>query len=308
MVVLVLKNMGTASAQRAAEPPVPVNFAEDREVGDVTRGLDDTVRMWLQRIGQIPLLTAEKEKELAKGVAEGSEMCRAMLIEANLRLVVNIAKKFAGRGVSLPDLIQEGNIGLMRAVEKFDHTRGFRFSTYATWWIRQSVSRAVFDQGRTIRVPVHVAEGISKVLKIQGQLAQSLGREPTDEEIAVRAGMAVDRVQALVRAIPDALSLESPIGEQEDGSLSDLVGGQGETFELDFDRQTLVQAMDNLEPRERELIMLRYGFHDGVPRTLEDVARHLNVTRERVRQIEQKGLKKLKCPTVAAALRAELQV
>ncbi|MBX3112148.1 MAG: sigma-70 family RNA polymerase sigma factor [Fimbriimonadaceae bacterium] len=264
--------------------------------------------MWLQRIGQIPLLTAEKERDLAQGVAEGSQMCRAMLIEANLRLVVNIAKRFAGRGVSLPDLIQEGNIGLMRAVEKFDHTRGFRFSTYATWWIRQSVSRAVYDQGRTIRVPVHVAEGISKVLKVQGQLAQELGREPTDEEVAVKAGLDLERVRALVQAIPDALSLESPLGEQEEGSLADLVGDRGETFELDFDRQTLVDALQGLEPRERELIMLRYGFNDGVPHTLEDVARHLNVTRERVRQIEQKGLKKLKCPTVADALRARLCV
>ncbi|MBS1708953.1 MAG: sigma-70 family RNA polymerase sigma factor [Armatimonadetes bacterium] len=298
--------MGTASAQRAAAPPVPSVFADEREVVDVTRGLDDTVRMWLQRIGQIPLLTVEKEQELAKGVAEGSQMCRAMLIEANLRLVVNIAKKFANRGVSLPDLIQEGNIGLMRAVEKFDHRRGFRFSTYATWWIRQSVSRAVFDQGRTIRVPVHVAEGISKVLRIQCQLAQEMGREPSEQEIALKAGMSLQKVQALVSAIPDALSLESPIGEQEDGSLADVVGDFCDQYAISSDRQILVEAMADLEPRERELLLLRYGFQDGEPHTLEDVARKLNVTRERVRQIEQKGLKKLKCPVVADALREQL--
>ncbi len=262
--------------------------------------------MWLNKIGQIPLLTVEQERELAKGIAEGSQMCRAMLIEANLRLVVNIAKKFAGRGVSLPDLIQEGNVGLMRAVEKFDHRRGFRFSTYATWWIRQSVSRAVFDQGRTIRVPVHVAEGIAKVLRVQSQLAQDLGRDPTDEETAVKAGMSADRVRALVKAIPDALSLESPIGEQEDGSLADIIGASSEAFDLGHDRQSLVQAMAHLEPRERELIMLRYGFLDGEPHTLDDVARQLNVTRERVRQIEQRGLKKLKCASVADALRERL--
>lgn len=264
--------------------------------------VDDSVKMWLRKIGRIPLLTAEQEIALARGAQTGSDKCKQMLIEANLRLVVSIAKKFLGRGLSMQDLIQEGNMGLIRAVEKFDANRGFRFSTYATWWIRQAISRAISDQGRTIRVPVHTLEAVNRLMRAANQLQQRFGREPTSLELADELGITEDKVHDFFRAISDPLSLETPIGESEDSTLAEfIIDGQGETpadaAVRSVLRRRIDEVLDALTEREREVILMRFGLVDGQPHTLEEVARSFQVTRERIRQIEQKSLKKLKHPS-----------
>jgi RNA polymerase primary sigma factor len=275
--------------------------------------IDDSVRMWLREIGKTPLLSTEEEIELAKRIEDKSnperaEAAKMILTEANLRLVVSIAKKYSGRGMSFPDLIQEGNIGLIRAVEKFDYRKGYKFSTYATWWIRQAITRAIADQGRTIRIPVHMVETINRLIKTSGHLLQELGREPTLEEIAVQMELPVERVSEIIRIAPEPLSLETPIGEEEDSHLSDFVEDQeaispAEAASNLILREQIEDVLAKLTPREREVLKMRFGLDDGYPRTLEEVGRHFKVTRERIRQIESKALKKLRHPSKSRKLR-----
>jgi RNA polymerase primary sigma factor len=276
--------------------------------------IDDSVRMWLREIGKTPLLTSREELALAKRIEnreqdpEGAMQAKTILTEANLRLVVSIAKKYSGRGMSFPDLIQEGNIGLIRAVEKFDYRKGFKFSTYATWWIRQAITRAIADQGRTIRIPVHMVETINRLIKTQGQLTQRLGREPTVEEIGAEMDLSPDRVSEIQRIAPEPLSLETPIGEEEDSHLADFVEDQeamspSEAAANQLLRREIEDALGKLTPREKEVIRMRFGLDDGSPRTLEEVGRYFKVTRERIRQIEAKALKKLKHPSKSRRLR-----
>lgn len=270
--------------------------------------LDDSVRMWLREIGKTPLLTTEEEVDLAKRIEAGDEEAKAILTEANLRLVVSIAKRYSGRGMSFPDLIQEGNIGLIRAVEKFDYRKGYKFSTYATWWIRQAITRAIADQGRTIRIPVHMVETINRLIKTSGQLLQDLGREPTIDELARELGMGVERVSEIIRIAPEPLSLETPIGEEEDSHLADFIEDQeaispAEAASDMILREKIEEALNNLTPRERDVLKMRFGLDDGYSRTLEEVGRHFKVTRERIRQIEAKALKKLRHPSRSRKLR-----
>jgi len=276
--------------------------------------IDDSVRMWLREIGKTPLLTPAEEIRLAKMIEsrdrdpEGAMEAKGLLTESNLRLVVSIAKKYSGRGMSFPDLIQEGNIGLIRAVEKFDYRRGYKFSTYATWWIRQAITRAIADQGRTIRIPVHMVETINRLIKTQGQLTQRLGRDPTVEEIAREMELSPERVMEIQRVAPEPLSLETPIGEEEDSHLADFVEDQeapspAEAATNILLRREIEDALCKLTPREREVIRMRFGLEDGTPRTLEEVGRYFKVTRERIRQIEAKALKKLKHPSKSRKLR-----
>lgn len=280
--------------------------------------IDDSVRMWLREIGKTRLLTSSEEIQLAKKIEnyerdpEGAMEAKAILTEANLRLVVSIAKKYSGRGLSFPDLIQEGNIGLIRAVEKFDYRKGYKFSTYATWWIRQAITRAIADQGRTIRIPVHMVETINRLIKTQGQLTQRLGREPTAEEIGREMDLPAERVAEIQRIAPEPLSLETPIGEEEDSHLADFVEDQeamspSEAATNMLLRREIEDALGKLTPREREVIRMRFGLDDGSPRTLEEVGKYFKVTRERIRQIEAKALKKLKHPSKSRRLREFLE-
>lgn len=276
----------------------PPNRGDPMEVAN----LDDSVRMWLKRIGQIPLLNADEEIRLAINAKSGCEESKQVMIESNLRLVVSIAKRFMGRGLAMQDLIQEGNVGLIRAVEKFDPARGYRFSTYATWWIRQAISRAISDQGRTIRVPVHTLEAVNRLVRMSSALQQKLGRDATDTEISGALGIAVEKVRDLKRAICDPVSLESPVGESEDSQLSEyLKDGQGEEADVvagrALMRRRINEILDTLTDREKGVILLRFGLADGRAYTLEEVANAFHVTRERVRQIEQSSLKKLKHPS-----------
>ncbi|MBO7703697.1 MAG: sigma-70 family RNA polymerase sigma factor [Solobacterium sp.] len=260
----------------------------------------DSVRLYLQEIGEIPLLTAEEERETAKRASEGDEAARQLLISSNLRLVVSIAKKFVKRGLSMQDLIQEGNMGLMRAVDKFDYTKGFRFSTYATWWIRQSMIRAIADQSRDIRLPVHMGEQIMKVKRVEKQLLQELGKEPTSKEIAEHMeGMTPERIDEILKIAMDPLSLETPAGEEESSTLSDFIEDRStidpETYANNtFLREQIERILATLNEREQKIIRMRFGLDDGNVHTLEEVGRECNVTRERIRQIESKALKKLK--------------
>jgi RNA polymerase primary sigma factor len=275
--------------------------------------IDDSVRMWLREIGKTPLLTTEEEVELARRIedksnAELAEEAKMILTEANLRLVVSIAKKYSGRGMSFPDLIQEGNIGLIRAVEKFDYRKGYKFSTYATWWIRQAITRAIADQGRTIRIPVHMVETINRLIKTSGHLLQELGREPTLDEIAREMELPVERVSEIIRIAPEPLSLETPIGEEEDSHLSDFVPDDeaispAEAASNLILREQIEDVLAKLTQRERDVLKMRFGLEDGYPRTLEEVGRHFKVTRERIRQIEAKALKKLRHPSKSRKLR-----
>jgi RNA polymerase primary sigma factor len=285
-----------------------LSAGRNRSSSDGGEGGEDALSVWLSRIGRIPLLTREEEVALSDRTKAGCEESKRRLVEANLRLVVNIAKRFAGRGLPLGDLVQEGNMGLIRAAEKFDPTRGFRFSTYATWWIRQSVSRAVFDQGRTIRVPVHMAESLSKLARCTARLQQALGREPTVQEIAENTGMSVARVKALIRVISDPISLDAPIGEGFDGELLEVLEDFSEGSVMDTALRNMVrkgveEALDTLTEKERQVILLRFGLVDGATYTLEDVATKMGCTRERVRQIEQKGIRKLKQPETMERLK-----
>ena len=263
--------------------------------------IDDSVKMYLKDIGKVPLLSADREIELAKKMEEGDEVARDILSEANLRLVVSIAKRYVGRGMQFLDLIQEGNLGLMKAVEKFDYKKGFKFSTYATWWIRQAITRAIADQARTIRIPVHMVETINKQVRATRQLMQQLGREPLPEEIAERLGVSEERVREIQKIAQDPVSLETPIGEEEDSHLGDFIEDNSaqapsEVAENNMVKEQLFQVLSTLTPREEKVLRLRYGLDDSHPRTLEEVGKEFNVTRERIRQIEAKTLRKLRHP------------
>ena len=270
--------------------------------------VDDPVRMYLREIGKIPLLTFDEELELAKRILEGDEEAKQKLAESNLRLVVSIAKKYVGRGMLFLDLIQEGNMGLIKAVEKFDYTKGFKFSTYATWWIRQAITRAIADQARTIRIPVHMVETINKLIRTSRHLLQQLGREPTPEEIAKEMEIPVEKVVEIQKIAQDPVSLETPIGEEEDSHLGDFIQDEDSPAPHDAASYTLLkeqleEVMNTLTPREAKVLKLRFGLEDGKSRTLEEVGKEFNVTRERIRQIEAKALRKLRHPSRSKKLR-----
>ena len=274
--------------------------------------IEDPVRMYLKEIGKVPLLSAEEEIELAKRMELGDQEAKKRLAEANLRLVVSIAKRYVGRGMLFLDLIQEGNLGLIKAVEKFDYRKGYKFSTYATWWIRQAITRAIADQARTIRIPVHMVETINKLIRVSRQLLQELGREPTPEEIAKEMDMPVERVREILKISQEPVSLETPIGEEEDSHLGDFI--QDEHIPVPADeaahtllREQLEKVMDTLSEREQKVLALRFGLEDGKPHTLEEVGREFQVTRERIRQIEAKALRKLRHPTRSRKLRDFLE-
>lgn len=283
------------------------------ELSDIESvSISDPVRMYLREIGKISLLTPEEEVELAKRVEEGEEEAKKKLIEANLRLVVSIAKKYIGRGLSFLDLIQEGNLGLIRAVEKFDYRKGFKFSTYATWWIRQAITRAIADQARTIRIPVHMVETINKLIRVSRQLVQQLGREPTIEEIAQSLGLPPEKVEDIQRIAQEPVSLETPIGEEEDSQLGDFLEDKESPNPEDATagqllREQLEEMLGELTEREREVLRLRFGLEDGHAHTLEEVGKRFNVTRERIRQIEAKALRKLRHPSRSKRLRDYLE-
>ncbi len=271
-------------------------------------GVDDPVRMYLKEIGKVPLLSPDDEIELAKKIELGDEEAKKKLAESNLRLVVSIAKRYAGRGMQLLDLIQEGNLGLIKAVEKFDYRKGYKFSTYATWWIRQAITRAIADQARTIRIPVHMVETINRLVRTQRQLVQKLGREATPEELAKELDMPVERVREIMKISQDPVSLETPIGEEEDSHLGDFI--QDNNVEVPADAATytllheqLMDVLSTLTEREQKVLRLRFGLDDGRPRTLEEVGRQFNVTRERIRQIEAKALRKLRHPSRSKILK-----
>lgn len=270
--------------------------------------IDDPVRMYLKEIGKVPLLSAEEEIELAKRMEKGDNEAKRRLAEANLRLVVSIAKRYVGRGMLFLDLIQEGNLGLIKAVEKFDYRKGYKFSTYATWWIRQAITRAIADQARTIRIPVHMVETINKLIRVSRQLLQELGREPHPEEIAKEMGMSVDKVREIMKISQEPVSLETPIGEEEDSHLGDFIPDDdapapAEAAAFTLLREQLIDVLDTLTPREEKVLRLRFGLDDGRARTLEEVGKEFNVTRERIRQIEAKALRKLRHPSRSKKLK-----
>ena len=270
--------------------------------------IEDPVRMYLKEIGKVPLLSADEEVELAKRMAEGDEDAKKRLAEANLRLVVSIAKRYVGRGMLFLDLIQEGNLCLIKAVEKFDYHKGFKFSTYATWWIRQAITRAIADQARTIRIPVHMVETINKLIRVSRQLLQELGREPTPEEIAAELDMPVERVREILKISQEPVSLETPIGEEEDSHLGDFIQDDNVPVPAEAAAQTLLkeqldEVLDTLTEREQKVLRLRFGMDDGRARTLEEVGKEFDVTRERIRQIEAKALRKLRHPSRSRKLR-----
>ena len=283
---------------------------EDLESVLYTEGIsiDDPVKVYLKEIGRVPLLSAEEEVELAIKMAEGDVSAKKRLSEANLRLVVSIAKRYVGRGMQFLDLIQEGNLGLIKAVEKFDHTKGYKFSTYATWWIRQAITRAIADQARTIRIPVHMVETINKVIRVSRQLLQELGHDPSPEEISLEMGMPVDKVREILKIAQEPVSLETPIGEEEDSHLGDFIPDEAasepsEAASFTLLQEQLVDVLSTLTPREEKVLKLRFGIEDGRPRTLEEVGKEFNVTRERIRQIEAKALRKLRHPSRSKKLK-----
>jgi len=291
-----------AFAEEGRSEPRPPDLSPDELSSLEGMPLDDSVRMWLREVGRTHLLTLEEEVRLAKRIERGDYEAKAILTQANLRLVVSIAKRYTLRGMSFPDLIQEGNIGLIRAVEKFDYRKGYKFSTYATWWIRQAITRAIADQGRTIRIPVHMVETINRLVKASSHLLQTLGREATLEEIAAEMEISVERVSEILRIAPEPLSLETPIGEEEDSRLSDFLpddesASPNDTAAFTLLREKIDEALSSLTPRERDVLKMRFGLDDGYPHTLEEVGRHFEVTRERIRQIESKALKKLRHPS-----------
>ena len=283
------------------------NFLEQEGIGT-----DDPVRLYLKEIGKVPLVSGEREKELAEQMMAGDESAKTQLVEANLRLVVSIAKRYVGRGMYFLDLIQEGNLGLMKAVEKFDYTKGFKFSTYATWWIRQAITRAIADQARTIRIPVHMVETIHKVSRYSRQMMQEMGREPTPEEIAEKLGMSAEKVREIIKVGQDPVSLETPIGEEEDSHLGDFIPDDdtpspAEATSANILREELERQLRTLTPREQTVIKLRFGLYDGRTRTLEEVGKEFDITRERIRQIEAKALRKLRHPSRARHLKGSME-
>ena len=304
---------------RVEEEDADLPLLDDAQIGRLEHelsaegvALDDPVKAYLKEIGQVPLLSAEEEQTLARAARAGDADARRRLSEANLRLVASVAKRYAGRGLPFLDLIQEGNLGLMKAAEKFEPDRGFKFSTYATWWIRQSITRAIADQGRTIRIPVHLVEHINRVRKTAGELLRKNGREPTAEEIAVRLEMEPDRVRELLQLAQEPVSLETPVGEEEDAHLEDFIQDEEAGIPVDeagrqLLRRELMSVLKSLTPREERVITLRFGLDDGRPRTLEELGKEFNVTRERIRQIEAKALRKLRHPSRAKRLRDYLE-
>ncbi|MBQ7408020.1 MAG: RNA polymerase sigma factor RpoD, partial [Clostridia bacterium] len=274
--------------------------------------MDDPVKMYLKDIGRVPLLSSDEEVELAKRMEEGDEKAKKRLSEANLRLVVSIAKRYVGRGMQFLDLIQEGNLGLMKAVEKFDYQKGYKFSTYATWWIRQAITRAIADQARTIRIPVHMVETINRQVRVSRMLLQKLGREPMPEEIAEEMGIDVKKVMEIQKIAQDPVSLETPIGEEEDSHIGDFLEDEtaaapSDTVAFTMLREQLISVLDTLTPREEKVLRLRYGIDDGRIRTLEEVGREFDVTRERIRQIEAKAIRKLRHPSRSKRLKDFLE-
>lgn len=294
------------------------SYMKDREIEELNLdipegvGIDDPVRMYLKEIGRIPLLTPEEEIELAKRMEKGDEEAKRRLAEANLRLVVSIAKRYVGRGMLFLDLIQEGNLGLIKAVEKFDYRKGYKFSTYATWWIRQAITRAIADQARTIRIPVHMVETINKLIRVSRQLVQELGREPTPEEIAKEMGISPEKVREIIKIAQEPVSLETPIGEEEDSHLGDFIEDQdakapAEEASHTLLREQLDEVLSTLTDREQKVLRLRFGLDDGRARTLEEVGYAFGVTRERIRQIEAKTLRKLRHPSRSKKLKDYLE-
>ncbi len=291
--------------------------SEDLDISSVQGiGLDDPVRMYLREIGRIQLLTAEEEIELARKIIKGGQagqIAKRKLVQANLRLVVSIAKKYVGRGMLFLDLIQEGNLGLIRAAEKFDHERGYKFSTYATWWIRQAITRAIADQARTIRIPVHMVETINKLKKVTRKLAQDLSRKPTEEELAKAMGITINKLREIIKVAQEPLSLETPIGKEEDSRLGDFIEDKEadapvKTVAHELLREDLAEVLSSLSPRERDVLRLRFGMDDGRQRTLEEVGQLFGVTRERIRQIEAKALRKLRHPNRSRRLKEYVEV
>jgi len=284
----------------------------DLSINDGSINIDDHVRMYLKEIGKVPLLSAEEETDLAKRMEEGDESAKKRLAEANLRLVVSIAKRYVGRGMLFLDLIQEGNLGLIKAVEKFDYRKGYKFSTYATWWIRQAITRAIADQARTIRIPVHMVETINKLIRVSRQLLQTLGREPSDEELAKEMQMPVDKVREIRKIAQEPVSLETPIGEEEDSHLGDFIPDEdipapAEAAAFTLLKEQLINVLDTLTEREEKVLRLRFGLDDGRARTLEEVGKEFQVTRERIRQIEAKALRKLRHPSRSKKLKDYLE-
>ena len=300
---------------RVTEEEADMPMLDETQIGELEHelsaegvALDDPVKAYLKEIGRVPLLTMEQELELARAAQAGDADARRKLSEANLRLVVSVAKRYAGRGLPFLDLIQEGNLGLIKAVEKFDYRKGYKFSTYATWWIRQAITRAIADQARTIRIPVHMVETINKLIRVSRQLLQELGREPTPEEIAEEMKMPVDRVREILKISQEPVSLETPIGEEEDSHLGDFIQDDNVPVPADAAaftllKEQLIEVLGTLTEREQKVLRLRFGLDDGRARTLEEVGKEFNVTRERIRQIEAKALRKLRHPSRSRKLK-----
>ena len=299
---------GNPSSKYVVEAPKPEVLTDEELLGSNSAKVNDPVRMYLKEIGVVPLLSNEEEKELAIAVENGDLEAKQRLAEANLRLVVSIAKRYVGRGMQFLDLIQEGNMGLMKAVDKFDYSKGFKFSTYATWWIRQAITRAIADQARTIRIPVHMVETINKLVREQRNLLQELGQDPTPEQIAERMDMTPDKVREILKIAQEPVSLETPIGEEDDSHLGDFIEDEVIENPVDYTtrvvlREQLDEVLDTLTDREENVLRLRFGLDDGKMRTLEDVGKVFNVTRERIRQIEAKALRKLRHPSRSKQLK-----
>ena len=297
------------------DPDLIMDEPQDADLeATIPKGIavDDPVRMYLKEIGKVPLLSADEEIELAKRMEQGDEEAKKRLCEANLRLVVSIAKRYVGRGMLFLDLIQEGNLGLIKAVDKFDYTKGYKFSTYATWWIRQAITRSIADQARTIRIPVHMVETINKLIRVSRQLLQTYGREPSPEEIAEEMGISVDKVREIQKIAQEPVSLETPIGEEEDSHLGDFIPDEdvpapAEAAAFSMLKEQLVEVLDTLTEREQKVLKLRFGLDDGRARTLEEVGKEFDVTRERIRQIEAKALRKLRHPSRSKKLKDYLE-
>ena len=299
---------GNPSSKYVVEAPKPEELTDEELLGSNSAKVNDPVRMYLKEIGVVPLLSNEEEKELAIAVENGDLEAKQRLAEANLRLVVSIAKRYVGRGMQFLDLIQEGNMGLMKAVDKFDYSKGFKFSTYATWWIRQAITRAIADQARTIRIPVHMVETINKLVREQRNLLQELGQDPTPEQIAERMDMTPDKVREILKIAQEPVSLETPIGEEDDSHLGDFIEDEVIENPVDYTtrvvlREQLDEVLDTLTDREQKVLKLRFGLEDGRARTLEEVGKEFDVTRERIRQIEAKALRKLRHPSRSKKLR-----